>query len=48
MIALVAAAQVKGPHIDWAALSPILAPAAAGLCAAAGRPAPQRRWSASA
>jgi NADH-quinone oxidoreductase subunit N len=30
MIALAAAAQVKGPHIDWAALSPILAPAAAG------------------
>ena len=31
MIALAAAAQIKGPHIDWAALSPILAPAAAGL-----------------
>ena len=31
MIALAAAAQIKGPHIDWAALSPIMAPAAAGL-----------------
>jgi NADH-quinone oxidoreductase subunit N len=31
MIALAAAAHIKGPHIDWAALSPILAPAAAGL-----------------
>ncbi len=28
---LLAATQVKGPHIDWAALSPILAPAAGGL-----------------
>jgi NADH-quinone oxidoreductase subunit N len=28
---ILAAAQVKGPHIDWAALSPILAPAAGGL-----------------
>ena len=26
-----AASQVKGPHIDWAALSPILAPAVGGL-----------------
>jgi NADH-quinone oxidoreductase subunit N len=31
MIALAAASQIKGPHIDWAALSPILAPAVAGL-----------------
>ncbi len=28
---ILAASQVKGPHIDWAALSPILAPAAGGL-----------------
>ena len=28
---ILAAAQVKGPHIDWAALSPVLAPAAGGL-----------------
>jgi NADH-quinone oxidoreductase subunit N len=28
---LLAASQVKGPHIDWAALSPILAPAVGGL-----------------
>jgi NADH-quinone oxidoreductase subunit N len=31
MIALAAAAQIKGPHIAWAALSPIVAPAVAGL-----------------
>ena len=32
MIGLAAAtAQMKGPHIDWAALSPILAPAVGGL-----------------
>ncbi|HEY1508504.1 MAG TPA: NADH-quinone oxidoreductase subunit N [Solirubrobacteraceae bacterium] len=32
MIALAAAtAQMKGPHIDWAALSPILVPAVGGL-----------------
>ena len=47
MIALAAAAQIKGPHIDWAALSPILAPAAAGwwCCWSACSAAP---WSASA
>ena len=28
---ILAASQVKGPHIDWAALSPILAPAVGGL-----------------
>jgi NADH-quinone oxidoreductase subunit N len=28
---ILAASQINGPHIDWAALSPILAPAAGGL-----------------
>jgi NADH-quinone oxidoreductase subunit N len=28
---ILAASQIKGPHVDWAGLSPILAPAAGGL-----------------